>query len=342
VPSLSSCDAYWDLLSAYADGLSSASESVAVELHVASCPACARDLQFMRETARMLAQTPEVAPPPGLQQAILAATVYRPGWRQRVRDTGRRFAPQPLRGLALAGSLAAILFVGYMGYTRQPRMPLPSSRQDQGSTTLKPATIASGKPAGTSPSKTAARIVAPPPPATNDARQDEIATELDDLASTNADSSRRVGPIPRNAGTPATRYTALQPLRRLATKPHTTLADVIAPSLQPERPAQPDDMQITTADMKTPMPMTLGRSDMDPKSPMDTGGKEGEAVSAAPSAKSRFALAIQTETSTSGALVSLAELRRQLRKQNETPQTIHPELHLRGRRDMLDVVKSSF
>ena len=133
------------------------------------------------------------------------------------------------------------------------------------------------------------------------------------------------------------------PARRLVARPRPTIADAIAPNLQPERPAQPDDMQITTADMKTPMPMPMaaGRSDMDPKSPMNA-GKDGEAVVATPSEKSRFALAVQTETSTPGALVSLAELRRQLRKQNESVHVIHPELRLRGRRDMLDVVKSSF
>jgi anti-sigma factor RsiW len=94
------CDAFWEMLSAYADGLLETDDSLRVEKHVAACDACALDLRFMRETSVLLANTPDIAPPPGLQQSILAATIYRPTWQQRLRDSIRYWLV-PTRSLTL-------------------------------------------------------------------------------------------------------------------------------------------------------------------------------------------------------------------------------------------------
>src|SRR4051794_28367889 len=107
---IETCEDYWDLLSAYADDAISPLEATRVETHVAACSDCARDLRFMRETAFVLAATPEVAPPSTLRASILAATIYRPTWQQRLSAALRWFVPSvPYRALAFAGSAAVLL-----------------------------------------------------------------------------------------------------------------------------------------------------------------------------------------------------------------------------------------
>jgi hypothetical protein len=112
---LNECENLWDLLSAYADGMASPDESERVRFHVARCAGCAQDLHFMRETAEVLADTPLVPPPPGLRDAIFAATIHRPTWRQQAAQAlGRVFAPAPVRALAAAGVVAAVIGVTFL------------------------------------------------------------------------------------------------------------------------------------------------------------------------------------------------------------------------------------
>lgn len=108
------CDQVWDLLSVYADGEATPHEAEMVEAHIAVCASCASDLEFLRSTSVSLRDVPEVEPPAMLRQAILAATVNRPTWQDRLAAAARRtFAPAPLRygALAAAGAAAALTFV---------------------------------------------------------------------------------------------------------------------------------------------------------------------------------------------------------------------------------------
>jgi len=108
------CDKVWDLLSVYADGEASPQEAAIVEAHVAVCPDCARDLQFMQGTQEVLRDVPEVEPPAMLRSAILAATVNRPSLPERLAIGVRKtLAPAPVRygALAAAGAAAALTAV---------------------------------------------------------------------------------------------------------------------------------------------------------------------------------------------------------------------------------------
>lgn len=122
------CEAIWDLLSAYADGEVTPEEARTVETHIAACPECARDLQFMRETSQLLAHTPEIAPPPGLREAIFAVTTRRPPWRERVRAAlGLSGAPR-YRRLAWVGSAACALALIGAGWVALLQPDSPGSR----------------------------------------------------------------------------------------------------------------------------------------------------------------------------------------------------------------------
>jgi len=119
-----------------------------------------------------------------------------------------------------------------------------------------------------------------------------------------------------------------------------------SPSLQPERVEQPKDMfaepSIDMADMK--IPMTAMSTDTSPMRDANGGSTVGATV-AQPAERSRVTLAAMTSTDSGGpgSIVSLADLRRQLRRQSaDLSLSAHPELRLRNRRDTLDVVKSSF
>jgi anti-sigma factor RsiW len=103
------CEAIWDFLSAYADGEATPEEARIVETHIAACPECARDLQFMQETAQMLAHTPEIAPPPGLREAIFAVTTRRTTWQERIRTALGLTGATHYRRLAWVGSAACAL-----------------------------------------------------------------------------------------------------------------------------------------------------------------------------------------------------------------------------------------
>jgi len=108
------CDKVWDLLSAYADGEADPHEATLVEMHIAACSDCARDLQFMQGTHQVLQDVPEVEPPVSLRSAILAATVDRPGLGERLSTAVRRtLGPAPVRygALAAAGAAAALTAV---------------------------------------------------------------------------------------------------------------------------------------------------------------------------------------------------------------------------------------
>jgi hypothetical protein len=128
-------------------------------------------------------------------------------------------------------------------------------------------------------------------------------------------------------------------------RPH---VNEIIPDLQPERAAQPRDMlpspSIGTADMKVPMTAMDTETPMPMREPM--GGTDPSAAAAAqpaPRAHITLASVASGETSAPISIISLADLRRQLRHQSGlSSESLHPELRLHGRRDTLDVVKSTF
>jgi len=106
------CEQIWDLLSAYADNETTNSDAAIVETHIAVCSECAANLRFMRTASGSLGLTPDVEPPISLRASILAATIYMPTWRQRFRaGWAATFNFRTIRYAALAGTTAMAILL---------------------------------------------------------------------------------------------------------------------------------------------------------------------------------------------------------------------------------------
>src|SRR5436190_14509382 len=101
-----SCNDMWDVLSSVSDGDASPEELRTADEHVASCPACARDLEFILSAATA-ARGRAVDPPLGLRERILCAALERRSLRE-VCLGSLRFGIGPRR-VALFGAAASIL-----------------------------------------------------------------------------------------------------------------------------------------------------------------------------------------------------------------------------------------
>lgn len=367
------CDELWDLLSAYADGMATRDEASRVERHIAICPGCARDLRFMQETAHVLADAPEVVPPACLRDSILAATIYRPTWQQRIRDAARKLVPtSPLRTMAYAGSAAALLLVAYISSTRAPQIPSGEPRDEIAVVTQPP------QPARNNPSTPA--LSSPPRVASSGSARFGIPSVKPKSEETLPDAFNAVEPPDSGTVAPSPRIaqaghrTRLDPaLRARAESALLARADSVIrgfgkktaarrdvasarpnvneaiPNLQPERSEQPREMltppTIDMADMKVPMTAMNTETPMPMRDPMrgsDAGASTPDAQPA-PRAHVTLASVASSESAAPSSIVTLADLRRQLRQQNAlSSASLHPELRLRSHRDTLDVVKSTF
>ena len=108
------CERYTFQLSAYVDDEISASERAEIEAHLAACDDCRTTVRSLRETGTLAALLPEVLPPPNLRAQILARTVHRPGFWERVRArVGQPSVWRP--ATAGAGALAVLLGMLYGG-----------------------------------------------------------------------------------------------------------------------------------------------------------------------------------------------------------------------------------
>lgn len=363
---MQTCEELWDLLSAFADGMVTRDEAGRVERHVAICADCARDLRFMQETAHVLAKTPEVVPPATLRDSILAATIYRPTWQQRIRAAARKLVPStPLRAMTYAGSAAAILLVAYVtnaSFVRAPQTATEWSGTNVASVPsfnpnpspffgLKSPALTRSDNAKThpfSPSGIAPDSIGRPEldtnrtPASETPRIVEAAHRARDTQSPHA---RAESALLARADS-AIRGISRRSAPRVAAVGRGLRVNPFSPSLQPERVEQPKDMfaepSINMADMK--IPMTAMNTNASPMRDT-TAGSTAATTAAQPAERSRVKLASVTSTDFGGpgSIVTLADLRRQLRHQNnELSLAKHPELRLRNRRETLDVVRSSF
>lgn len=102
------CQRVRSLLSAYMDGEADPADSRMVEDHLAGCAECSREFALLRDTARMLATTPEVEPPAGLLEQIEVATIRHPSVWQRL-GTALGSVPAYGRWAAATTATAAIL-----------------------------------------------------------------------------------------------------------------------------------------------------------------------------------------------------------------------------------------
>lgn len=326
------CERVWDLLSAYADRETSDDETAMVETHVAACSECARDLKWLQATAGVLNVLPEVEPPASLHASILAATVHRPTRRQRLlASLGGPLRMPALRYGALAGcaATAAWLAVTLSG----PLAPNPAAYR---------------------PTLRTARANRPVPPAPAPAGESALFTArldenialpaLDDRAAPLHPAAR---PNPRPTE-PAFRLAAAEPapgMRSIQPKAATTKSypDADSPRAAlpggpiPEEPATMFDSAPTMSDM------TSGAKIADAAVGKDAGTTEAGTIGRPMAAQPmHVALASYSEPAPQTQLVTLADLKRSLRRQAMDDRAHFITESIREKRIRLDVVRGRF
>jgi hypothetical protein len=361
-----SCEALWDLISLYVDGEAAPDEAAIVERHVSFCPDCARDLNFLREAATLMAETPQVEPPSYLKQAILAATIYRPTfgqrwneWRQAARAS---MGLEPARLRALAGAGIAGVVLGMMIQTMQqpallggavegpsvaatePALPVPPIARDGDPSVLRerPQAPSGGGLAGVKssnkPSGPASRASVTPAPESEPA----VATAQPSKGSL---SPARPGSM--RPGTAAARSTAAYALDRRSTVRSITRVQPHGMSGFAARP-RADVRDLTVEPM---LPMSSGTEPSGVKQDNTiaraNGGNEGSAgTSGEPKSTTlpetgRIVLTANSGGSNAESLVTFADLRSSLRK-SEGGRSAGYEPRMGGRSQMWDVYKSHF
>lgn len=343
VDPLNSCDTIWDGLSAYVDGAASSDEAALVERHVATCAECARDLRFMREASLVLSEMPAVSPPPGLKEAILSATIYRPTWRQRMaRSFQAAFTPVQMRNFAAAGAAGVLLGV----MISVSRTPAPITTNEKLGTAPKitasaPKTdfgkpLLVEKPKVTKPGPVMAfnkpPVIHAPlqtvPDTSNEVRRASFRIPVGGAPLTSSPASVRTAP--RSTGARGTGRSPIRP--------------VLRPKMDGDMPVEP----MTVPDpMNRPMPTgtematvkgmdhaTIGDPNTVTRPVMD-------AVASAPKADSHIVLTSSTSGSNADSLVTFADLRSSLRK-SETARGASLECRISTKPQMWDVYKSHF
>lgn len=155
------CAEYWDLLSAYVDGECDPEDARLVELHIAECASCARDLAFLRETSAFLYSLPLAEPDPALREAILRSTTRRPSWREEaLRALSAALSP---RRIALTGAAATVCVIAVLAWRMAPPAwqlhAGPNSISGTGPSAQPSPSVAAGLPARPEPT---ARVQAAP------------------------------------------------------------------------------------------------------------------------------------------------------------------------------------
>lgn len=121
------CSHWEPLLDAFADGELDAAHAIACEEHLAGCSACARKLQAIQETRRLLAEPENRIAPPGHLRARIEAALARE--REGTRGPVRAWGSTPARWREVLGRwglvpsaalLAASLLVLAVNLTSTP------------------------------------------------------------------------------------------------------------------------------------------------------------------------------------------------------------------------------
>ena len=112
------CETLSPLISPYADGMASPDETLRVEGHLPSCPACRQSLLWMQATRKALASRPLVLPPPDLRARIAQSIAASDAASSLLRPT-RVFTLRPAYAAAASLSVVAA-FIGYGLLHTQP------------------------------------------------------------------------------------------------------------------------------------------------------------------------------------------------------------------------------
>lgn len=293
------CEQMWDLLSVYADEECTPDECAVVERHIAACSACAGHLAMLRQVASILADTEEIAPPPGLREAILAATVHRPSRFRRLRDA--LSAPStPVRAMAAATAAAVIGIAVFLS-----RVPSPISVASAPKATLpSPVPHASEAPAHREPIGKPVRPTLP----------DERRVALNSVTQS-AQARVETTVVQRPVRTRPAPYGIRG--GQTITRPSARFAGV-TPRLSPpalETPADmPDGGEAGIRDI-SPMDTTrMAEAGRSPSSEHADGSAESRPLA---SEGSRVMIANARPPISAGTIASLADLRRALRQKNE-------------------------
>lgn len=319
------CDKIWDLLSAYVDGETTPQEAALVESHTAECETCASDLAFLRSSSVVLHETAEVEPPAALREAILAATVNRPTWQERLLIAARTaFAPTAVRygTLAAAGAAATVAFLAL----RDTSLPPVDERVVYAPET--PGVTTQVAPNVTRPSdETPITTIVPPAPGSRtvkvtglrrraDARSASAqVARLDRTVAESTRPTRRVEPI--------TPKVEAYPFKAKVTDP---LVSDLPPASEPE-------------------PVIVRR---DPESenglvrPMDPANGVNTTPGLAPARSTRILLAASSGAIDASQLASLADLKRELSRSQIGLDSRELKQRMRDHQIRIDVIKGSF
>lgn len=288
------CAEYWDLLSAYVDGECDPEDARLVELHIAECESCARDLAFLRETSAFLYSLPLAEPDPALREAILRSTTRRPSWREEaLRAFSVALSP---RRIALTGAAAAISLIAILAWRMAPPAwqlhAGPNSISGAGPVTQPGPSVAAARPAR--PERT--DLVQAPPKAAETASGSPRAS---------------VVKLARNTSVPNLKTT--QPARSLPAEravqvpggpaPNGAKSDAVEPEVPLPAPSVVTEPEPEPMESK---PRFATGTLLVADAPAPTGDRE-------PSAR----LVTASATLSPGALSSLADLRRDLHRDQE-------------------------
>jgi len=106
------CDDIWDDISLVIDGEADEQTKLLVERHLAECAECVFTYRILQDSARILLDEPEIAPPSGLRNSILNATVYRPSFMERIqRELSRWTIPAKVGSFSMGLAAAALLWI---------------------------------------------------------------------------------------------------------------------------------------------------------------------------------------------------------------------------------------
>jgi hypothetical protein len=315
------CERVWDLLSAYADNETTSDETAIVETHIAVCSGCARDLQWLRAATGALLGVADVEPPITLNAAILAATVYRPMWQQHLRaGFGTAASFRTLRYGALAGSvaMAAWLAVNVSG-------PVATN------------------PAAYRPAVKAAEAKSPADPLAESTGPSTLFTaRLEDNITIPVLGAQPPLGAPGKSE-PARRFAASSPASELRSIQPRTTRRTVADATRLRGPVLSGPIPDEPSTMLDEMPMMSDVTTAPTTSDMGTAGA-GTPANVPPTIARpvHVALASYSEPVPQTGLVTLADLKRSLRRENQDGRAQFIRESIDEKRIRLDVVRGRF
>lgn len=325
------CESIWPYLSIYADREANDYETILVESHLKQCSKCEEELTWLRTATQMIVETAEVVPPAHLRASILAATVNRESFIDRLFNALRPVAVlRPAR--IAAAAVAGVLIATAVAVERYGNVTVPAVSHEVSS----PAGVAAKATEPTNPTVSPSLPMTVPTVATpirTATRPDHKVVRAEIARATVAADPSAVAHKSASIKNPIVTPSVV---RRLVSKPPTFKAkpaegDAIAEDPTPLVPEtkEPANVPVTggmvTADMKTPV----------------VGPAEVESPVRAPTV-SRIQISASSTEIPSDQTVTLAGLKQALRQQSMGWNMGEARQNLKDKQIRIDLLKRSF